>query len=209
MPFLWSLLALAGVHLLAVASPGPAFLSVVHTSVRSTRRITLAHVLGLASAVVLWALAALLGMEVVLTRAAWLYRLFQLAGGLFLAWIGIQSWRHAHHPIHAESSVPVPTTALRAFRRGFSTNLANPKVMVFFASIFTAIVKPGTPLWVRIAAILIVASNETLWNGTLGLLLSNPRAQRTYARLKAPIDRTAGTVMFLFGAKLIWGAARS
>jgi threonine efflux protein len=209
MPIFWSLLALAGVHLLAVASPGPAFISVVQTSVRCSRRITLFHVLGLGLAVMVWATATLFGLEALLTRITWLYRLLQFAGGLYLAYIGVQSIRHAKDPIHADTvtRLPTPKTPLQALGRGFTTNIANPKVMVFFASIFTAILKPGMPLWVRFAAIAIVYANETLWNGALGLLLSSPRSQRTYIRLKSTIDRTAGTVMLLFGLKLIYGAA--
>ncbi|WP_213803936.1 LysE family transporter [Granulicella sp. dw_53] len=207
MEFLWSLFTLAGVHLIAVASPGPAFLSVVQTSVRNPRRITFLHVLGLGSAVALWAAATLFGLSAILTAVGGLYRFLQLAGGLYFVWIGVQSFRHAADPLPPSTEVAAHIPPLRAFKRGFSTNIANPKVMVFFASIFTAILKPGTPLWVRFTAIAIVFANETLWNGSLGLLLSTPRAQRTYARAKSSIDRTVGTVMFLFGLKLLWGAA--
>ena len=78
--------------------------------------------------------------------------------------------------------------------------------IVFFASIFSAVLKPGIPFWARLVAIAIVFLNETLWDGGLGLLLSTAHAQRVYARAKANIDRTAGVVMSLFGLRLIWEA---
>jgi threonine efflux protein len=208
MPIFWSLLTLAGVHLLAVASPGPAFVSVVQTSTSNPRRITGLHVLGLGTAIFVWATAAVFGMEALLTRVAWLYRFLEVGGGLYLVYIGIQSFRHAREPLAVAVGAEgvAHLTATQAFRSGFTTNFANPKVMVFFASIFSAVLKPGSPLWVRIAAITIVFLNETLWDGALGLLLSTPHAQRVYRRAKTAIDRAAGTFMSLFGLRLIWGA---
>ena len=211
MSIFWSLLTLAGVHLLAVASPGPAFVSIVQTSTCNPRRITILHVLGLGAAIFIWATAAVFGMEALLTRVAWLYRVLEIGGGLYLMYIGIQSFRHARKPLAtpAKDAFPAHLTPLQAFRRGFTTNFANPKVMVFFASIFSVILKPGAPLWVRFAAITIVFLNETLWDGGLGLLLSTAHAQRVYTRAKTAIDRTAGAVMSLFGLRLIWGAVRA
>ena len=209
MTILWSLLTLAGVHLLAVASPGPAFVSVIQTSVRNPRRVTLSHVLGLGLASALWACSAIFGLEALLVRFANLYRILQLAGGLYLAWIGIQAWRHAKNPLPTPSERSAAITPARAIRRGFSTNIANPKVMVFYGSIFTALLRPDMPSWVRPTAIGITIFNNVAWYGSLGLLLSSSKAQAAYTRAKVTIDRVAGTVMFLFGLKLIWGARRA
>jgi threonine/homoserine/homoserine lactone efflux protein len=61
---------------------------------------------------------------------------------------------------------------------------------------------------VRLAALLIVFMNETVWNGALALLLSTGRAPSAFMRAKAGIDRTAGSFMMLFGGRWIWGATR-
>jgi threonine/homoserine/homoserine lactone efflux protein len=202
-----ALLALAGIHLLAVASPGPAFVATIQISVRQSRGNALLHSLGLGLGVFTWAAGALFGLQALMLHVSWLYRTLQLAGGLYLVYIGVQSWRHAKNPI-AAGSFPEgkDLTGRSALRRGFSTNLANPKVMVFFASIFSAVLDPGWPRWVRLSALIIVFMNETVWNGALALLLSTARAQSAYMRAKAAIDRTAGSFMTLFGCRLIWGA---
>ena len=211
MSIFWSLITLAGVHLLAVASPGPGFLSVVQTSVRNPRRIMLLHVLGMGLASATWACGAAFGLQEVLVRAAGVYRLLQLAGGLYLAWIGIQAWRHSGETMHAisASAGPAHLRPMQALRRGYATNIANPKVMVFYVSIFTAILRPEMPAWVRFVAIAIMLVDNMMWYGGVGFLLSSPGAQAAYGRAKTAIDRTAGTVMLLFGLRLVWGARRS
>ncbi|RRA47668.1 LysE family transporter [Acidipila sp. EB88] len=112
--------------------------------------------------VLVWAIAAVFGMGALLARVAWLYRALEMGRGLYLLYIGVHSYRYARVPmaIRATNAVEVHSSSRQAFRRGFSTNFADLKVLVFFASIFSAILKLGTPLWVRLAAITIIFFND-------------------------------------------------
>ncbi len=92
------------------------------------------------------------------------------------------------------------------WRLGFSTNLANPKVIVFFGSIFVALFTPETPDWVRATALVIVAANESGWYALVALLFSSRPAQTAYRRAKRWIDRATGAVMMVFGLRLILNA---
>lgn len=198
-----------GVHLLAVASPGPGFVSVIQTAVRNPRRIMFMHVLGLGLASALWASSAVFGLQALMVRMAGLYRIMELAGGLYLMWVGFKSWKYAKAPLPAPVDGGAELTAAQAVWRGFSTNIANPKVMVFYVSIFTTVMRPDMPGWVRFTAIGITIFDNMALYGTLGTLISTPRAQAGYVGLKSKIDRVAGTVMLGFGAKLVWGARRA
>ena len=115
-------------------------------------------------------------------------------------------WRHAADPVaKADESVP-RLSEWMALRRGFATNIANPKVMVFFASIFTALLPPSMPLWARGAALAIVGLDEGLWYSMLAIVLSTSHAQMVYRRAKGWIDRAAGSAMMMFGGRLLWSA---
>ena len=54
-----------------------------------------AHGFGLGFAAFLWGAAAVFGVQIILAKAEWLYRIMQFAGGIYLCYIGVQSWRHA------------------------------------------------------------------------------------------------------------------
>jgi threonine/homoserine/homoserine lactone efflux protein len=206
MEYLTSILALAGIHLLAVASPGPAFVATVRLSVQHSRRNGLLHSLGLGLAAATWAVGAMIGLQALMLQVGWLYRVLQLGGGIYLLYIGVMSWRHAKDDLVLDNDGSNAISGFEAFRRGFATNIANPKVMVFFASIFAALLKPEWPLWVRLCVIAIVAVDESGWFALLAMLLSTRRSQIVYRRAKATIDRVAGSFMMLFGGKLIWNA---
>jgi threonine/homoserine/homoserine lactone efflux protein len=204
-----SLLALMGVHMLAVASPGPGFISVIQTAVRNPRRIMFMHVFGLGLASAVWACSAIFGLQAIMAKMAGLYRAMQLAGGLYLMWIGFKSWRYANVPLPPPAGGGTELTVPQAIWRGFSTNIANPKVMVFYISIFTAVLRPNMPGWVRALAVCITIFDNMALYGTLGSLIGTPKAQACYLRMKSRIDRAAGTVMLGFGAKLVWSARRA
>ncbi|QEE29805.1 hypothetical protein FTW19_18535 [Terriglobus albidus] len=202
-----ALLALAGVHLLAVASPGPAFVATMRVSMQHRRPVAAAHGFGLGFAAFLWGAAAVFGVQIILAKAEWLYRIMQFAGGIYLCYIGVQSWRHAKSKTSNGAISAAPDmSAGTAFLRGLTLNLANPKVIVFFASIFTAVLQPSWPLWLRGIVLAIVFVDEAGYYIGLSLLLSTQKAQAAYRRAKTGIERTAGTAMFMFGGKLIYSA---
>src|ERR1700722_3298721 len=128
------LLTIAALDVAAAMSPGPAFLLVSRTAAGSTRRSALLTAAGTASASVIWAAAALLGVQVILIQAAGIYHVLQFIGGLYLCYIGLSIWRGA--------SLPLPEMAFAGpqrgtYRRALLLGLSNPKIIVFFGTIFT------------------------------------------------------------------------
>ncbi len=200
-----SLLAFMGVRLLAVASPSPAFVATVQLSVQHSRRVGVLHALGLGVAATIWAIAALVGLEALFVRLTWLYKLLQFGGGTYLLYMGVQSWRRAKDAGPETSGSTGKLTGAEAFRRGLALNISNPKVMVFFASIFAAVLDPAWPGWIRMSLPGIILVNETLWYAMLTVVLSTVRSQTAYRRAKKWIDRAAGTFLVVFGCRLVWG----
>jgi len=98
MSYVVALAGIGTVHLLAAMSPGPAFVVVTRVSVGESRKAALGAAFGVATAALIWAIAATLGMHLLLARAAWLYDVLKLMGGAYLVWLGFQAWRHADEP---------------------------------------------------------------------------------------------------------------
>ncbi len=202
---LWSLFGVWLVHLLAVVSPGPSFVAVSRAATRS-RAAGIATGFGVATAVLFWAVAASLGLDLLLGRVPWLFRVLQVGGGLFLLWIGVQSWRHARDPLAlVADAAPAPAQWRRAYGQGAMTSLANPKIIVFFGSIFLTLLPPGTPPWVCLAALAVVFANEAAWDTLVAFGFSSRPVQSRYRRAKVWVDRTMGSVMGGFGLRLVAG----
>jgi threonine/homoserine/homoserine lactone efflux protein len=203
MEFVFPLATLAVVHLMAAISPGQSFLFITRTAMTSGRMPALAATAGMAVGACVWAVAAMLGMAVILQQATWAYTILRIAGGLYLVYLAIMIWRHAPAGMEMGAVEKQDMRLLASLRHGFLIQLANPKVVVFFGSIFFALLPPDAPLWVSCTAVLIVLFNETAWFTLVSLLFSSSGPRGAYVRLKPSIDRVMAGVLGMIGMKLI------
>jgi len=195
-----ALLGLAFVHLLAVASPGPSTVLVVQTAAVS-RRGGLIAAFAMMLGAVAWAAAALYGLQALFTHFAWLYLVFRIAGGLFLIWLAVMIWRHARDPL-PEIAAPAAGGDGRIFVRALLLQLSNPKIMVFFGSIFLSILPQDLPGWMQAAVLALVAFDEFTWFALLALMFSGNTARAFYRRAKFWLDRIMGGALALLGLRL-------
>jgi threonine efflux protein len=197
-------LTIALVQLLALMSPGPDFFFVSQMAISRSRRDAMAGVTGIALGVVVWATLALLGLQILLHRLAWLGRLLAITGGLYLCWMGVQMLRGAFRPSGPAQAVALESNAMAALRRGLLTNLANPKAAVYFASIFSALVGSGASAGTRWGLLVLVSVETFLWFTVVAAVFSLPAVRRGYLRARRWIDGAAGAVFVAFGLTLVF-----
>lgn len=200
-----ALLSIAGAMAVGAMSPGPSFLMVARTAVASSRAHGVAAALGMGAGGVLFALAALSGLQAVLAAVPTLYVVLKAIGGAYLTYLGFQIWRGAERPLAiAEGSGPLPARQLaRSFLLGVGTQVSNPKTAIVYASVFAALLPQAVPSWFFLALPLIIFAIETGWYTIVVLALSTPAPRAAYLRGKAWVDRAAGGVMALLGGKLV------
>jgi threonine/homoserine/homoserine lactone efflux protein len=205
MTALVALLGLAVVHLLAVASPGPSTVLVVQTAAVAGRRGGLIAAFAMMLGAVAWAAAALYGLQALFAQFAWLYRVFQVAGGLFLIYLTVIMWRHAREPLPKMATI-VRGSDKQIFMRALLLQLSNPKIMVFFGSIFLSVLPQHMPGWMQAAVLALVAFDEFTWFALLALTFSGGTARAFYRRAKFWLDRTMGGALALLGLRLALSA---
>lgn len=202
MDYVVALAGLAVVHLLAVASPGPSTVLVIQTAAGSGRRAGLLAALAMMLGAVLWAAAALYGLQALFARFEWLYVAFRIGGAAYLLYLAFMLWRHAGAPLPEVGMAPT-RSGWQGFVRALVLQLGNPKVMVFFGSIFLAVLPADPPAWMDAAVLAIVAVNEFAWFAMLSLLFSGGAARGFYRRTKIWFDRIMGGVLAALGMRLI------
>jgi threonine/homoserine/homoserine lactone efflux protein len=198
-----ALLGLALVHLLAVASPGPSTVLVIQTAAVAGRRGGLLAALAMMVGALLWATAALFGLQALFARFEWLYLAFRIGGAIYLLYLAVQLWRHARDPL---PEIPLGgalrLSGWQGFLRALLLQLSNPKIMVFFGSIFLSLLPQNLPMWMDATVLAIVALNEFTWFALLALLFSGGPARAFYRRAKFWLDRFMGGALALLGLRL-------
>jgi threonine/homoserine/homoserine lactone efflux protein len=198
-----ALAGLAVVHLLAVASPGPSTVLVIQSAAVSGRRAGLLAAFAMMLGALVWAAAALYGLQVLFARFDWLYVAFRIAGALYLLYLAVMLIRHAGAPLPEADPSMVRAGAWQGFVKALLLQLSNPKVMVFMGSIFISLLPAQPPGWMDVTVLAIVAINEFTWFALLALLFSGGAARAFYRRTKLWLDRLMGGVLGLLGVRLL------
>ena len=202
-------ITIAIIQIIALAIPGPDFFFVSQTAISRSRYEAMAGVVGIALGVAVWAALALLGLQLLLQKVIWLQRLIAIGGGLYLCWMGVQMLRgaFAKQPVDsaAESqAVQTLSGGGRSLTRGLFTNLANPKAVIYFASIFSGFVGVGVSPAARWGLWALVVIETLLWFSFVAVCFALPVMRRGYLRIRRWIDGCAGAVFMLFGLHLIF-----
>jgi threonine/homoserine/homoserine lactone efflux protein len=200
---LWAFLAVAAVVIIA---PGPDTVLVTKNALLHGRAAALATSLGVNAGLLVWTLAAALGVAAVVRASAVAFTALKLIGAIYLAWLGFQALRAAWRREGGALAAGRPRAALGAmggFRQGLFSDLANPKIAVFFTGLLPqfvtsrhAVLEPFLLL-----GLLFVAMTLT-WLCAYALLASRVSTVLTRPRVKAALDGLTGAVLVGFGVKL-------
>ncbi len=206
-----SLLGIAGAMTVGAMSPGPSFVMVARTAVAS-RGDGLAAALGMGAGGLVFAIAALAGLQAAFLAVPGLYLAIKGFGGTYLIYLSIRIWRGARQPLamtqDTDASPRQQGRSGRTFLLGLATQVSNPKTAVVYASIFAAFLPREVPLVLALAVPVVIFCIETGWYAIVALALSSAAPRSAYLRYKVWIDRTAGGVMGLLGLRLAWSAVR-
>ncbi len=200
---LFILLSIGLAQLLAVISPGPSFLITARTAVAQSRMDGVKVALGLGAGTVIWSAAALLGLNALFHAVPLLFMAMKFAGALFLIYIAWMIFRHATVPLKIETG---EERLANPFLKGFLTQISNPKVAVFFGSIFFAMLPDQVPLWMTLALIFIMSFNEVWWYCVVALFFGSGSVRQVYIRAKVWIDRVTGLFLGALGLRFLWSA---
>ncbi|OEE41494.1 LysE family translocator [Vibrio ordalii] len=210
------LATLAGVHFMALLSPGPDVALVVQNSTRYGRRTGVFIALGLSCGIVIHSLLSLTGISYLVHQQPALFAMVQLAGGGYLFYLGLGALKSIYTTWRSPQAVGVNNerdklieNQRQAFFRGFITNIFNPKALVFFISLMSSLVPVGMSFSGKGIALLILWGLSFMWFSSLAWMLSTARLQKRLQSLTVYIDAVCGIIFTLIGGLILLQALLS
>jgi threonine/homoserine/homoserine lactone efflux protein len=129
------LLLFAGAALLMVLTPGPNMIYLISRSICQGRVAGVISLFGVVAGFFLHMLAAAIGLSAIFLAVPLAYELLKWLGALYLLWLAWEAVKPGARSPFEPRTLP-PDSPRRLFLMGFLTNLLNPKVAVFYLSIF-------------------------------------------------------------------------
>jgi len=182
-------------------TPGLDTALVLRTAAASGPRAAAKTALGILLGLFVWGVVTAVGIGALLRASTLAYRVLQVAGSLYLLWLGLNLL--LRRGVQHGPEVVAPAGGGRLFARGLLTNLLNPKVGVFYATFLPQFIPAGANVtWTSIAYAGIHALEGVLWFAAL-ILATRPLASwLRRERVQHNLDRATGAVFLAAGARL-------
>lgn len=192
---------------LLTMTPGIDTAIVLRASVAGGPRAGYATAFGNCCGLLLWGVAAAIGVSALLTASQLAYDVLRYAGAAYMVYLGAKLiWKRrpgAPHGTDVHLAEGRATTMRTHFMRGFLTNVLNPKIGVFYVAILPQFLPHDTPGAVGgfvLASVHVVEC--LLWFSLIILGSAVMRAQLQRPSVQAWTDRITGGVLIGFGAKV-------
>ena len=153
---LGSLAAFVAVSAVVICTPGQDTALTIRNTLAGGRRSGIATASGVSLGQAVWTVAASAGVVALLTASEPVFRTLKLVGAAYLVYLGGQSlWAAISHRTPRGHAVhpSVPLSPGRALRQGVLSNLGNPKMAVFFASLLPQFAPEGTAAFAVLLAL--------------------------------------------------------
>ena len=137
-----SLVAFVGIAALLTILPGVDMALVAKVTLQDGKRAALFTSIGISCGLPVHATASALGLSVVLSTSAEAFTAVKIGGAIYLTYLGVQTLRHAGRAVVGRR-MGRTRTERGAFLQGFTNNVLNPKVALFYVTFLPQFINPG------------------------------------------------------------------
>ncbi|WP_320824152.1 LysE family translocator, partial [Reinekea sp.] len=190
---------------IAIASPGPATLAILGTSMKLGRKSGLFLALGVLAGSLIWSVSAAFGLAILMQGNAWLFEIMRFLAAIYLLFLSIKSLRSAFKSKERTDTLQDDQSLHESFLKGLLIHITNPKAILFFASLYSIGIPVNTGTIGLISVILSVAAVSSLVFIGYAIIFSTKYARMVYLKSQRFFE---GAFSVLFGAasiKILFG----
>ncbi len=182
-----------------ICTPGQDTALTIRNALAGGRRSGVATACGVAFGQALWTVAAAAGVVAVLQASQPAFTALRLAGAAYIVYLGLQSLVVAARRERPQQRAVARSTPGGSLRQGLVSNLANPKMVVFFTSLLPQF---GDAFPTLLGLGLLFSLLTAVW--LAGYAVAAARARRLLARERVgrAFEAVTGVVLVALGLRV-------
>lgn len=192
-------LQFAAVCVAGAMSPGPSLALVIRNSTKFSRIAGLMTAIGHGLGMGIYAVFALTGLVIVITTNVYLFQLIQILGICFLLYFGIQFILQKSNEIIIDDK----QKNINSFIQGFSISILNPKILIWFAAIFSQFVSVNGTFTSNSILVLTASIIDCIWYIIVALVVTSYGLNNFFQKRINIIQKISGFILVLIGIILI------
>jgi threonine/homoserine/homoserine lactone efflux protein len=201
------LLAFLAVSTVVIVTPGPDTALTIRNALLGGRRSGVFTALGVASGQACWTVATSAGVAALLVASERVFAALKLAGAAYLVYLGLQALLHAvrgrdPRP-YPSGRTSAPLRAAVAYRQGVISNLANPKMAVFFTSLLPQFAPGGGASFAALLALGLLFCTMTLaWLSAYAVAVAKAGDVLRRPAIRRALEAVTGAVLVALGLRV-------
>ena len=192
-------LAFLAVSAIVIVVPGQDTALTIRNALVGGRRGGVLTAAGVAVGQAVWTLAAAVGVAAVVAASEPLFLAVKLCGSAYLVFLGVQSLIRALRGRRDESPHARRTGGVGTFRQGLISNLANPKMAVFFTSLLPQF--GGRSFFALLGLGLVFCTMTFVWLSAYAVAIAKARSTLLRPRVARALDAATGAILVALGLR--------
>ena len=164
----WFWVQFATICIVGAMSPGPSMALIIRNSIKYGRVSGILSSVGHAIGIGIYAGVSVVGLQIILINNIFLFNTIQFCGSVFLLVLGILFLRDAGQKL----SIQDKQKSVNSFMQGFAISILNPKILIWFAAIFSQFIEISSTNFVKLIMVLIASSIDGLWYIILTIIVT-------------------------------------
>ena len=189
----WFWVQFATICIVGAMSPGPSMALIIRNSIKYGRVSGILSSVGHAIGIGIYAGVSVVGLQIILINNIFLFNTIQFCGSIFLLVLGIIFLRDTGQKL----SIQDKQKSVNSFMQGFAISILNPKILIWFAAIFSQFIEISSTNFVKFTMVLIASSIDGLWYIILTIIV-------TGFGLKQFLENNTKIIQNISGAVLIF-----
>jgi threonine/homoserine/homoserine lactone efflux protein len=199
--------AFFALSVLLIVTPGPDTALVLRNSIWGGRKAGAATAVGVGIGLATWTIAASVGIAALIQASEPAFLVLKLLGAAYLAYLGAQAllaaFRRDDKHAPRDLLAPARVRPVKALRQGVLSNLANPKIAIFFTTFLPQFVPASSPSFVALLELGFIFCTITLaWLLAYAVAAAGVGGFLRRTRVRRAMDGVTGFVLIGFGLRL-------
>jgi len=196
----WFWVQFATICIVGAMSPGPSMALIIRNSIKYGRVSGILSSVGHAIGIGIYAGVSVAGLQIILINNIFLFNTIQFCGSVFLLVLGILFLRDTGQKL----SIQDKQKSVNSFMQGFAISILNPKILIWFAAIFSQFIEISSTNFVKFTMVLIASSIDGLWYIILTIIVTGFGLKQFLVNNTKIIQNISGTVLIFISIIILY-----
>ena len=196
----WFWIQFATICIVGAMSPGPSMALIIRNSIKYGRVSGILSSIGHAIGIGIYAAVSVAGLQIILINNIFLFNTIQFSGSIFLLVLGILFLRDTGHKL----SIKDEQKSLNSFIQGFAISILNPKILIWFAAIFSQFIEISSTNFIKLTMVFIASSIDGLWYIILTIIVTGFGLKQFLENNTKIIQNISGSVLIFISIIILY-----